>query len=542
VNKDQFPSVEMLRIPAGRGRSLVAVTAMLALGACSAIDKREVGTIGHVRGFAGIVAADEPRAVQAGRDVLSAGGTAADAAAAMYFTMAVTYPSAASLGGGGSCIVHDKGKKKTEVMEFPAVASVMASASPSAVPANPRGFFALHAKYGKLRFESLLADAERLARIGVPVSRALANDLSKAVPILGRDPAARAVFFDADGSVLKEGDLLRQPELAAVIANLRRNTGDFYTGMAARDLVKSVQAAGGSLVLEDLRDVLPVWRETLRVKTGLETAHFAPPPSVGSTVTAQLVGALWGRWRDAPAGERPHLLAEASARVYADRGRWMRPSGRSDGDPTNLIAPERLAAMMADYQPDRHVPVSGVAGPPNDFPLGAGLVVMDAKGSTVACGVTNHGLFGNGRVAPGTGIVLSAVPGPSGPPPITTMMTINHNVEEVRFAGTASGGATAPPALVSSFLAAIAEARPLKDAVATPRLVHPGTPDAVFIEAEPYAVDPAPLQQRGHQVGATPMPSRVQALVCRDGFTNPESCEVATDPRGFGMATLVGKP
>jgi len=525
-----------------RGRGLFAVVVAASLTACSAVEKRPVGTVGHVRGFAGMVAADEPRAVLVGRDVLSAGGNAADAAVAMYFTMAVTYPSAASLGGGGSCIVHDKGKKKTEVMEFPAVASTMAGAVPSAVPANPRGFFALHAKYGKLRFESLLAEPERMARQGVPVSRALASDLSRAVPVLGRDPVARSIFFRPDGGVLREGDMLAQPGLATVIANIRRSTGDFYVGVGAREVVRSVQAAGGTLTLEDLRDIKPVWRETLTVKTGFETTHVAPPPSVGSTVAGQLTGVLWERWKETPSDERPHLLAEASARAFADRARWMTPIGQTGEAPAGLMAAGHLSAMMADYNPAAHVPVSGVSAPPSDFPLGAGLVVMDGGGATVVCGVTTHGLFGSGRVAPVTGIVLAGIPGPFGPPPITTMMTVNHNSDEVRFAGTASGGATAPLALTQSVLAAVAEDKPLSDALGMPRLIHPAFPDAVFVENGPHALDPAPLQGRGHQVNAVAMPSRVQALICREGYNNPDSCETATDPRGFGLAMKVGQP
>lgn len=526
----------------GRGRWLAAAVAILAVGACDSLEKRPVGTIGHVQGFAGMVAADEPRAALVGRDVLSAGGTAADAAAAMYFTLAVTYPSAASLGGGGSCIVHDSGRKKTEVMEFPAIASTMGGAAPSAVPANPRGFFALHAKYGKLRYESLLAEPERLARTGTTVSRALASDLARAVPVLGRDHPARAVFFRPDGSVLREGDTMIQPQLAAVIANLRRNTGDFYSGLVARELVKGVQAAGGTLTLEDLRDIRPTWRDTLTLKVGDETAHFAPPPSVGSTVAAQMVGTLWERWGNAPAAERPHLLAEVSARVYADRARWMRPSGWTNDDPAGLVAEKRLTDLLAGYNPERHVPVTGVSAPPTDYPLATGFVAMDAQGSTVACGVTTYGLFGGGRMIPGAGIVLAGVPGPNGPPAITTMMTVNHNTNEVHFAGAASGGGTAPGALVASFLAATLDGKSLDEALATPRLVHPGAPDAVFVESGAYALDPAGLQQRGHQASPVAMPSRVEALHCLAGYRNPDRCDTSTDPRGFGLATKVGKP
>ena len=530
----------MLRGRRCHGGWIMAAAAILAVGACDSPDKRPVGTVGHVQGFAGMVAADEPRAALIGRDVLSAGGTAADAATAMYFTLAVTYPSTASLGGGGSCIVHDSGRKKTEVIEFPAIASTTGGGAPSAVPANPRGFFALHAKYGRLRYESLLAEPERLARNGTSVSRALATDLARAVPILGRDPAARAIFLHSDGSVLREGDTLVQPQLAAVIANLRRSTGDFYVGIGARDLVKSVRAAGGTLSLEDLRDIRPVWRDTLTIKVGNDVAHFAPPPSVGSAVAAELVGAVWDRWSGASAAERPHLLAEASARVFADRARWMRPNGWTSDDPAGLVTDKHLTELMAGYNPDHHVPATGASSPPTDNPAATGFVVMDAEGSSVVCAVTAYGLFGGGRVAPGTGIVLAGTPGPNGPPALTSMMVVNPNSTEVHFAGAASGGATAPSALVGSFLAATIDAKPLGDALALPRLVHPAVPDAAFVESGAYALDPAPLQQRGHQINPVAMPSRVEALQCPGGYKNPGSCDAATDPRGAGMADIVG--
>ncbi|OAN43046.1 gamma-glutamyltransferase [Paramagnetospirillum marisnigri] len=544
VSKDQSPSVKLFQpgktSRLGRGAAVVAT--ILALGACDAADKRAVGTVGHIKGFGGLIAADEPRAVIIGRDVLSAGGSAADAATAMYFALAVTYPSAASLGGGGSCIVHDPVKKKTEVMEFPAIASTVAGQIPTGVPANPRGFFALHAKYGKLRHESLLVEAERLARTGFPVSRALAADLARAVPILGRDPAARAIFFRPDGSILREGDILAQPNLAAVISNLRRNTGDFYQGIVARELVKSVQAAGGSLSLEDLRDIRASWRDPIAVKVGNETAYFAPPPSVGSTMSAQLTAALWGRWRDTPAADRPHLMAEASARAFAERARWMNPNGWSPVDPAELVAEPRIQAMLADYSPDRHNPVTGVSAPPGDSSLAAGFAAMDSKGMGVACAVTTYGLFGVGRVAPGTGIVLAGAPGPNGPPSLTTMLSLNTHSNEIHFAGAASGGGTAPSALVQTFLVATADDKPLAEALATPRVVQPGMPDVAFVETGAISVDPEPLRQRGHQVNPVAMPSRVSAVHCPKGYRDAETCEAAIDPRGFGMATMVGKP
>ena len=539
VSKDLSSSVNWLR---GRNsaRYLTAASALLALTACGD-PSRPVGQIGHVTGFGGMVAVDEPRAAILGRDVLSAGGTAADAAAGIYFMLAVTYPSTASLGGGGTCIVHDSGKKKTEVLDFPAIASAMSGPMPSAVPANPRGFFALHAKYGKLRWESLLIEPERLARTGASVSRALANDLARGLPIIGRDAAARAVFMRADGSVLREGDTLQQPQLAGMISTLRHQTGNFYVGPQARDLVKATQAAGGTLSLEDLRDIRPTWRDAIAVKVGSETAWFAPPPSAGSAMAAQLVAALWPRWSDTDSAERPHLLAETSARAFGERARWMRPNGWSDEAPDTLVSDSHIGNMMAGYAADRHQPVTNVPSPPNDSQSGTGFAVLDASGMAVACSVTSHGLFGNGRMAPGTGIMLSGIPGPNGPPATAVMLTANTYNGAVRFIGAASGGGTAASALAQSFLAATKDNVALGDALAQPRLVHAGKPDAVFVETGAITLDPAPLASRGHQISATPMPSRVEAIYCPLGFKSPEGCDMATDPRGFGLATVAGK-
>ena len=155
--------------------------ALLALG-CSSDEETNLGQIGLIEGFLGGVAADEPRAALIGRDVLSAGGSAADAATAVYFALAVTLPSSASLGGGGVCLVHDTPSARTEAIRFLArrPADVPpGTARPSAVPGNPRGFFALHSKYGVLRWEQVVAPAEGLARFGTPVSRALARDLKQ---------------------------------------------------------------------------------------------------------------------------------------------------------------------------------------------------------------------------------------------------------------------------------------------------------------------------------------------------------------------------
>ncbi|MEE9250468.1 MAG: gamma-glutamyltransferase, partial [Alphaproteobacteria bacterium] len=217
--------------------------AAVALGGCSS-EGPELGTVGHVEGFLGGVAADEPRAVLVARDVLSAGGTATDAAVALYFALSVTLPSAASLGGGGICVVFDRKSDRVEALDFTARAPAgRRTGRPSAVPGNPRGMFALHAKYGRLRWAQLVAPAEKLARFGSSVSRALAWHLSAAGPLLA-DRESRRVFARSDGTPLREGDIIEQLDLAVVLSLLRRSPGQFYSGPFARQLVKAVRRAG----------------------------------------------------------------------------------------------------------------------------------------------------------------------------------------------------------------------------------------------------------------------------------------------------------
>ena len=155
----------------------------LLLGAC---DQREPGVFAPVEGFAGVVTGDEPRAVLIGREVLGNGGTAVDAAVAMYFAMAVTLPSRVGLGGGGVCVLFQGQDRRGHAIEF------LPRAAPSGgmVPSGMRAMAALHARYGALRWEQLLAPAESLARFGHAVSRSFERDLVAAVGMIAAAPSS----------------------------------------------------------------------------------------------------------------------------------------------------------------------------------------------------------------------------------------------------------------------------------------------------------------------------------------------------------------
>lgn len=369
---------------AGRLAALFAAT--LGLAACSGGASVERGQIGAVTGFAGLVAADEPHAALAARDILSAGGSAADAAVAGAFTMAVTLPSSAGILGGGICLVHGADSGKVEVLEFlPGFAPADAgSRFPAAVPGLPRGLFALHAKYGELRWESLLGPAEQMARIGFPASRALSKEFVAGGAVLRNDLEAVRTFADEEGMSPGEGTRLVQENLGASIARIRlRGVGDFYQGMMARELVEAYRRVGFGLTAEAMRDYRPRWLEP---QTALRGNEIVAAPPVGV--------------------------------------------------PGN----ETLAAYTA---------VAGGAAVPQQggqpLPGASGILAVDKDGGAVACTLMMNGPFGAGGMAPGTGMLIAAPPPAPGTvrQPVGLLMALNPHVKEFHFAGAAGGAGAA---------------------------------------------------------------------------------------------------
>lgn len=534
--------------------ALAVLLATAGLSGCAnpfADDESGRGKVGFVTGFIGGIAADEPQAALVGRDVLSAGGNAADAATAMYFTLSVTMPSSAGLAGGGVCMVFDQPSNSTQVLEFlprPPSDVPIGADRPTAVPGNARGFFVLHAQYGDLPWPQLVAPAENLARFGHTVSRAFAARLAQAGPSLIRDAEMRRVFARPDGGVVGEGDRIRQPELAAVLARLRANTvGDFYIGSNARAYAEAVRSIGGSLTEAELRDYQPRWREPISVDYIKNTEFLLPPPPVaGGAVAAQMLAMLADddRYEDADADVRKHLLIEVAKRAYAEREAWQGPAGGSDVPPQELVSEDRIERLMRSYDPDRATPIGALQPRPVERPATTAattFAVLDRTGSAVSCATTMNGLFGMRRMVPGWGVIPAAAPDQQGHTytPLGPFMLINRLHGKFYFAGAASGGDTAPTALVGAAADAIMGSSDLAGAIASPRVHHSGAPDTAVVEsALPQAAKEA-LRRRGHTLRDVVKIGRVNAVFCSAGLPNKEDprCGAETDPRGFGLAT-----
>ena len=433
----------------------------------------------RIDGFIGGVAADEPAAALAGREVLAIGGNAADAAVAIGFTLAVTYPSRASLGAGGACLAYSPAKTSPgegvpEAIVFtsiPAKTALPRTDRPAAVPMVARGLFALHARYGRRPFETLVAPPEQLARFGTPVSRALTRDLQLVAGPLLADPSARAVFA-LGGTVLGEGQILTQPDLGATLAQLRvAGVGDLYQGGLSQRLVTGSALAGGGLAAADLRGALPRTISPLVIAAGRDRVAFLPPPADGGLAAAAGFQAL-----EADPGD----VQGANARGLAVAARFR----QGGADPASLLAGG--AAIPA-------------ASPLPALPASTTFATLDRDGNSVVCALSMNNLFGTGRIAPGTGIVLAASPASVPPPLLAAAIAWNPNLRAFHAEVGGSGQEGAPIAVAAGLSNA------LRSGVAIP----------------------APV----------PEPGRENAIVCSRYLPDSEgSCSWATDSRGNGLA------
>ena len=502
-------------------------------------------------GFLGGAASDEPLATLAGRDVLEAGGNAVDAATAIYFTLAVTLPSSASLGGGGVCIVHDAQSNVTLTLDFKTKASQdkpILSKRANAVPGNVAGFFALHSRYGRLPWAQLVAPAEGLARFGFKMSRALSHDLKKIGNAFFKQPEASKIFGDSvHGGVLVEGDILRQIKLADVIGKIRkRGSSALYRQPGAEFFAAAISSGGGFLTVSDLINYKPTWRVPIRVPLGDISVHFSPPPAAGGAVAAEIFSMVLGKLleNDTAINAQPHLLVETFVRAYSDRNQWMQTDGTININPQDLVSKKRINSLMASYNPDIYVPSASTdLKPPKiqEDTSGTTFAVMDEDGMAVSCALSMNSLFGNGLIAENTGILMAS-PSTDGRGAISLgpMLAVDHYSNDFFFAGAASGGPTAPTALVSVALSNVVDILSLENSIHAKRIHNSGNPDTVYFERgyDKKAIDE--LIKKGHQVAEAEALGRVNAVGCTEGLIyDSKSCEARTDPRGFGLAVKI---
>ncbi len=509
-----------------RGAGLVLALLATACGGTGQYSAQYAGELYSLDNFYGGIVADEPRAALVGREILAAGGNAVDAAVATYFVMSATMPSTAGLGGGGVCVVHrgEEDKIADEVFDFLPRA---AAGGLVAVPGSARGMAALSARYGKLPWSQLVAPAEAIAQGGEAASRALVKDVALGEKKLRADPAMAALFVRADGAMLQEGDNLRQSALAGVLGQLRaKGPGEFYGGLLGQQIVAGAQALGAPLTIEDLRNFKVQVYAPLEIKWGDQLVMMPKPPAAGGVSVAQMLQALRSE-----GGNHYTFLAEASRRIAGDRAQWMQPGGDASQPVESLIAADHVAQVLQAAPGANALP---------ENPFAAGIVAADAEGLGVACNFTMNALFGAGRIAEGTGLILAPAPDERGFgfSALAPIVMANRNNGEFYFASAGSGGLAGALAQ-ADLLHGVTEGNlPLEAAMLRARVFNGG--DKVLYDASANDDPGAALSAAGFQTEQRKGIGRINAIFCPGGSpTNPDTCQVRNDFRGDGLANFV---
>lgn len=522
----------------------------------------------------GMVVSAAPEASRAGAEVLAAGGNAMDAALAAALALAVVYPQAGNLAGGGFLVARtpDGTVRALDFRETapararhdmflgrdgkPVPKASTASALAVAVPGSVRGYAEAHRRLGKLPWEKVVAPAVRLAREGFRVPEGLAKDLREERELLSRWEETRRIFLPG-GEPPAPGTLLRQPELASTLERIGREGPEaFHRGEIAARIAGFVKAHGGILTEEDLAGYSPVWRVPEEIRSGKLAVWTMPLPSSAGLVLRSVLAQLEvvGGAPSGLDGDSYHLLLEAERRAYGDRNRWLGDSDCVDVPLAALLAPSRLAALGASIDPARATPSDSVDGSlARESEETTHLSAATPDGFAVSLTTTLNGSFGNGAVVPGTGVLLNnemddfaVAPGVpnlyglvqgrtnevrAGARPLSSMAPaiVEEGGRPVLVVGS-PGGSTIPTTVLQVLLRTLAS-RDLASAVAAPRLHHQHTPDVVFVEKgrvpEPLLDS---LRRRGHVLRDRVPIGKVHAIA----FDPGGRLTGAADPRGYG--------
>src|SRR5580704_8638207 len=538
-------------------RTCLTLICLLALPAGALAQEQSNAPIGQAQtavGRNGMVVAQEALAARVGVDILKKGGNAVDAAVAVGFAMAVTYPRAGNIGGGGFMLIHRADRNEDAAIDYRETAPAATtrttfldqngnadaeksrnSALGIGVPGTVAGLALAQQKFGSGRFSlaDLIAPAIELARAGVPVEDDIADSLPMAAARFARWPAAAKIFLKGDGAPLGPGDRLVQSDLAETLASIARDgPSAFYEGPIAGKIASAVAANGGLMTREDLKNYRAVERAPVRGSYRGYDIVSMPPPSSGGVILIEMLNILEGydlRGLGAQSVPALHLMIEAMQRAFADRAMFL-------GDPDvvavpvkDLIAKPYAAALRARIDPDRARPSQEIR--PGEPPFREGdntthYSVVDRFGNAVSSTYTLNFSYGVGMVADGTGILLNNelddfaakpeapnaygligyeanAPGP-GKRPLSSMTPTIVLRDGKPFLVTGSpGGSRIITTVLQVVVNAIDFDMSVTDAVAAPRLHHQWLPDVVF--AEP-GVSPdviAALQARGDKVVPT---------------------------------------
>jgi gamma-glutamyltranspeptidase / glutathione hydrolase len=537
------------------------------------------GSVHAVPAEHGMVVAQEKTAARIGADILKQGGNAIDAAVATGFAMAVTYPRAGNIGGGGFMMIHLAGRNEDVAIDYretapaastaqmflgsdgkPDPAKSRDSALGIGVPGTVAGLALALEKYGSGKFTlaQLLQPSIALAGEGFVLTDDLADTLPQWYRRLARWPAAAKIFSRPDGTSLREGDRLVQTDLAATLTSIAaQGPRGFYEGPVAEKLVNAIVDAGGIMTSDDLKSYSAVIRPPMQgTYRGYDVVSM-PLPSSGGVVLLETLNMLEGF----PLGEMQpgsadqlHLLIEAMKRAYADRARFLGDPAFVDAPTTMLTSKDYAAKQRATIDPARATPAAPLQSInlPHEGHNTTHFSVVDGLGNAVSNTYTLNFSYGVGLVADGTGVLLNnelddftAAPGASnafglvgyeanlpgpGKRPLSSMSPtiVLRDGRPVLVTGS-PGGSRIISTVLQVLVNVLDDKMDIAAAVAASRLHHQWMPDEVRVEPGFPEDVLAALRAKGHRVLESPGYSSANSiLVTANGLLG------APDPRTRG--------
>ncbi|MGV6395610.1 gamma-glutamyltransferase [Pseudomonas caspiana] len=372
----------------------------------------------------GAVASPDEYGAKVAADILRKGGNAVDAAVATAFTLAVTYPEAGNIGGGGFMTLFMDGKpyfldyretapkaasrnmylnEKGEVIENMSLVGARAAG----VPGTVMGLWDAHEKFGKLPWAELLTPAIVYARNGFKVAEKQYMYRQEALELF----KGTTNFNDYFGS-MKVGEILRQPELAKTLERIAdKGAKEFYEGQTADLLVKQMEQDQGLITKQDLAEYKAIWRKPLHVNWRGNTLYTAPLPSSGGVALAQLIGIKELRADDFKGVERNsaryiHLLAEIEKRVFADRADYLGDPQFTKAPVAELTDASYLAKRAHEINPTAISPTENIK-PGLEPHQTTHFSIVDKQGNAVSNTYTLNWDYGSGVVVKGAGFLLN---------------------------------------------------------------------------------------------------------------------------------------
>ncbi|HUO84502.1 MAG TPA: gamma-glutamyltransferase, partial [Thermoanaerobaculia bacterium] len=433
----------------------------------------------------------------AGLEVLRNGGSAADAAVAAAFTLAVCHPQAGNLGGGGVLLYYDSASGAVWTLDFrvsapsarQSIGEETGSKTPIGVPGTVAGLESLHQRFGRLRWSELLAPPAALAREGYVLDDEIAEDLAHAREQrkIDRFPTTASIFFPR-GNARTAGDTLVQPDLASTLEQIgRQGARELYSGATSKRIVAAAVAAGAAITPRDLEQYRPVWRAPIRLDYGMYRIHVPPPPFAGGIILAEGLQILDEYQPLDPREVRGvHLLAEAERRAFLDVGHFFRNPGRRL--PLEELVSSEHAARWKQSLDSRRASSSVMLaakmfqGDPVAGEHTTHISVADPEGNLASVTLSLGENFGSGLVVEGGGFFLNQIQSATAEASSSSSVSADLMMTPALvFAGEdpllvigSRGGAMIPTTLLQIFVDLGSGRRSLAEAVAAPRFHHQG--------------------------------------------------------------------